>query len=216
MDSINTITTMGNTCIKPTVPNATSNDNHFFHEIQQNIQNGISINPPELSLNNISADSFAKFELSGLTLKCKVLHIYDGDTCDVGFKLFGVPLQRRLRLRWINTEEIRQSTKLADEVREQRKQRAIDAKYRLVEMLTGTKPKDDDDCKSVINNTTKEIWVKFCNDDNFSRSVSEIYLDSKLTTSVHELMIKEGHSELFDKYESAADIVDIKLQLKLE
>jgi len=206
---------MGNICTKSTASNESNNNGHFFHEIKKNIQNGISINPQTSSLGNIPHDEFTKFQLSGLTLKCKVLHIYNGDTCDVGFELYGVALQRRLRLRWINTEEIRQSTKLVQEVREQRKQNAIYAKYRLVEMLTGSKPTDDTECKQFINATPKDIWVKFYDDDNFSRSVSEIYLDDKFKTSVHELMIKEGHSELFDKYENKTDIANIKIQLHL-
>lgn len=205
---------MGNTCVKSAQDHEDDRD-HFMYEIESNVKKGMTIHQSKIPLGSINKDEFNAFQLNGLVVRAKVIDVYDGDTCDIGFCLYGVPLCRRLRLRWINTEEIRQSKKLEEEERNRRKQNALNAKYRLVELVTGNKPANNEDCEKFIENNGKEIWVKFYNDDSFSRTVSEIYLNDEMTISVHETMIKEGHSELFGKYENASDLNEIKIKLNI-
>ena len=160
------------------------------------------------NLSSIPKSDFIKFNLDGVVTECKVLDVYDGDTVTVGFIINNVPLTQRLRLRWINTEEIKQKNNKSDDVKNELIKNALNAKYRLVELLTGIYPDSNKDCKEIIKNNKKTCYVKFYKNDSFGRSISEIYLDKQLKKCVNIMMIKENHSKLFLKYENNKDEIE--------
>jgi hypothetical protein len=169
---------------------------------KNNIFELMKSNNKKRKLESIKISEFNKFNLDGVISECKVLDVYDGDTITVGFLINNTPLSQRLRLRWINTEEIKQSKNKPENIKIELIQRALIAKYRLVELLTGVYPSPNNSCKDIIKNNKKTFYVKFYKNDSFGRSISELYLDKDLKQCINLIMINENHSELFLKYET--------------
>ena len=161
--------------------------------------NGITY---ENNIKNSRPEEFKKINLNNLIIPAKVIDVYDGDTCTMGFSMYGVYLKKRCRLRWVNTEEIKQRKKgKTEEQRIALKRKALDAKHRLIELLTDVFPQNDTQCDGIIKRNTKIVYVKFFKDDPFGRGIAEIYLDKEMKRPVHQILIDEGHSELYTKYE---------------
>jgi endonuclease YncB( thermonuclease family) len=174
---------------------------HWFSRVADNAiqeSNGISI---DNNIAKMTEKDFTEIDLNGLIVPAKLIDIYDGDTCTIGFKVYGVPLKKKCRLRWINTEEIKQSRKKPEKERFELKAKAYAAKYRLTDLMTDIQVCNEEDCGKAIKNNKKIVYVKFFENDSFDRSISEIYLDKALTKPIHKILIKEGHSKLFTKYE---------------
>lgn len=117
-----------------------------------------------------------KFSLEGQTKLCKVVSVYDGDTCNVVFDHNGVINRWNVRMNGYDTPEMRPSKKLPN--RDEIKQKAI---------------KSRDFLKSLICNKDQLVYIKCGEFDKYGRLLGEIYINENDEDSVNSLMIKTGH-----------------------
>jgi endonuclease YncB( thermonuclease family) len=115
------------------------------------------------------------FTMKGKKLLCKVIDVYDGDTCNIVFELNKEVLHYRFRLFGINCKELKPSKNL--ENREEYIKLAKDAKKALED--------------KVLN---KICYIEFVEEEKFGRLMGTIYSDEKKTINYNELMIKDGHA----------------------
>ena len=117
-----------------------------------------------------------KFSLEGHTKLCKVVSVYDGDTCNVVFDHNGVINRWNIRMNGYDTPEMRPSKKLPN--RDEIKQKAIQSR---------------DFLKSLIFNSEQLVYLKCGKFDKYGRLLGEIYINENDEDSVNSLMIKTGH-----------------------
>ena len=117
-----------------------------------------------------------KFSLEGQTKLCKVVSVYDGDTCNVVFDHNGVINRWNVRMNGYDTPEMRPSKKLPN--RDEIKQKAILSR---------------DFLKSLIFNNEQLVYLKCGKFDKYGRLLGDIYINENDEESVNSLMIKTGH-----------------------
>tara|TARA_B100001027_G_C16208199_1_gene303855 strand:- start:133 stop:573 length:441 start_codon:yes stop_codon:yes gene_type:complete len=117
-----------------------------------------------------------KFSLEGQTKLCKVVSVYDGDTCNVVFDHNGVINRWNVRMNGYDTPEMRPSKKLPN--RDEIKQKAILSR---------------DFLKSLIFNNEQLVYLKCGKFDKYGRLLGDIYINEDDEESVNSLMIKTGH-----------------------
>jgi len=117
-----------------------------------------------------------KFSLEGQTKLCKVVSVYDGDTCNVVFDNNGVINRWNVRMNGYDTPEMRPSKKLPN--RDEIKQKAILSR---------------DFLKSLIFNNEQLVYLKCGKFDKYGRLLGDIYINEDDKDSVNSLMIKSGH-----------------------
>ena len=121
-----------------------------------------------------------EFTLKGNIHLAKVVRVYDGDTCYCVFKVDDKYQQFRIRMLGYDSPEMRPPTSLTDDEREQIKQKALESKAKLEEL--------------VLN---KLVYV-YCGDfDNFGRVIAEIKVDKQDSETVNQIMINEGYGEVY-------------------
>lgn len=153
-------------------------------------------------LSDLKSEKFSKFDFNGVCCPCRVIDIYDGDTCNVGIKWDDKYIQLRLRLKGINTAEIKPKKNI--ENRDRVIEDAYFAKKKLIEFCTDICPKDcksKKECVEIMEKNKKILYVKMYHFDVFGRVVSELYLDSEYKQCVNTKMVDEGYAIKFDKYE---------------
>ena len=117
-----------------------------------------------------------KFSLEGKTKLCKVVSVYDGDTCNVVFDHNGVINRWNVRMNGYDTPEMRPSKKLPN--RDEIKQKAIQSR---------------DFLKSLIFNNEQLVYLKCGKFDKYGRLLGDIYINENDEESVNSVMIKTGH-----------------------
>jgi endonuclease YncB( thermonuclease family) len=117
-----------------------------------------------------------KFSLEGQTKLCKVVSVYDGDTCNVVFDNNGVINRWNVRMNGYDTPEMRPSKKLPN--RDDIKQKAILSR---------------DFLKSLIFNNEQLVYLKCGKFDKYGRLLGDIYINEDDEEPVNNLMIKTGH-----------------------
>lgn len=150
---------------------------------------------------NLNIEEFEKFNFNGLVCPCRILNVYDGDTCTAGINWNNKYIQLRLRLKGINSPEIKPSKKLAN--RDEIIKQAYLAKSKMIEYCTDVIPNNCQskaDCEEIMKKNTKILYVKMYNFDAFNRVVSELYLDQDFKISINKLMIDGGYAVKFTKY----------------
>ncbi len=118
-----------------------------------------------------------KFSIDGQMKLCKVVDIYDGDSCRVVFKNNNILNKWNVRMNGYDSPEIRPSKKL--ENRDEIKKKAIEAKNYL---------------KSLIMNENQLVNLKCFDFDKYGRLLGEIYINKTDTESVNDLMIKNNYA----------------------
>jgi endonuclease YncB( thermonuclease family) len=117
-----------------------------------------------------------KFSLEGKTKLCKVVSVYDGDTCNVVFDNNGVINRWNVRMNGYDTPEMRPSKKLPN--RDEIKQKAIQSR---------------DFLKSLIFNNEQLVYLKCGKFDKYGRLLGDIYINENDEDSVNSTMIKTGY-----------------------
>ena len=117
-----------------------------------------------------------KFTLEGQTKLCKVVSVYDGDTCKVVFDHNGVINRWNVRMNGYDTPEMRPSKSLPN--RDEIKQKAIASRDYL---------------KSLVYNKDQLVYIKCGEFDKYGRLLGDIYINKEDEESVNNLMIKTGH-----------------------
>ena len=156
----------------------------------------------DLDLVDLKLEDFKKFDFNGTCCPCKIIDIYDGDTCIAGIKWNNQYIQIRLRLKGINSAEMKPPKNI--ENRDSIIENAYLAKKKLIEYCTEESPencKSKKECEEIMKKNKKIIYVKMYHFDTFGRVISELYLDPEYNQSINKLMVDNGYAIKFDKYE---------------
>ena len=121
------------------------------------------------------------FSLEGKFVQCKVVNVYDGDTCKVVFPLNGEIYRWNVRLTGYDTPEMRPPR--SQENRDEEIQAAIAAKNFL---------------KSKVMNNEQLVYIKCGEFDKYGRLLGTLYVEETDEVSVNDLMIQNGHGYAYD------------------
>jgi endonuclease YncB( thermonuclease family) len=121
-----------------------------------------------------SNDNIKPFSLNGKKKLCKVVDVYDGDTCKVVFRHCRKLYKWNIRMAGYDSPEMRLPLNCIN--REGKKQLAIEAK----EFLSGM----------IMNNL---VYIHCGNFDKYGRLLGTLYLKKRDDKSVNDIMIEENH-----------------------
>lgn len=113
-----------------------------------------------------------EFSLKDRYKLCKVVNIYDGDTCKVVFSLNNELHKWNIRMAGYDTPEMRPSR--SDPNRDAEKAAAIISRDYL---------------KSLIMNENQLVYIKCGDFDKYGRLLGEIFINKGDETSVNQMMI---------------------------
>nr|QFG74487.1 MAG: hypothetical protein [Megaviridae environmental sample] len=121
------------------------------------------------------------FSLKDQIKKCKVVDIYDGDTCKVVFNLKDKLYKWTIRMEGYDTPEMRPP--LSDPNRDNIKKLAILSKNYLI---------------TLINRPNQLVYIKCGGFDKYGRLLGKIYTDKKCENCVNDIMIEKGYGKPYD------------------
>jgi endonuclease YncB( thermonuclease family) len=140
------------------------------------------------SLENVDLDQIQLFSFEGIDTLCKVVDAYDGDTCTVVFihPTFQHAIKTKVRCLGYDSPEMKlpkisdlgskQEIKKMVEERNKKKELAIAARDRLLELCT---------------QNTNGVRIVFGKNDKYGRPLATFYLDDG--RCINNIMIKEKH-----------------------
>jgi micrococcal nuclease len=117
-------------------------------------------------------DKTPKFSLDGMTFQAKVVKVYDGDTIQAVFELFGKFYRWSCRISHVDTPELKTKD-------EEEKKRGYVTRDKLAELILG---------KIVTLNCGKF--------DKYGRLLVEIVTDEKIV--IHEWLIQGGYAKAYE------------------
>lgn len=121
------------------------------------------------------------FSLEGNFVQCKVVDVYDGDTCKVVFPLNGEIYRWNVRLTGYDTPEMRPPR--SQENRDEEIKAAHAAKIFLI---------------SKVMNENQLVYIKCGEFDKYGRLLGTLYVEETDEVSVNDLMIQHGHGYAYD------------------
>ena len=121
------------------------------------------------------------FSLDGNFVECKVVDVYDGDTCKVVFPLNQKMYRWNVRLTGYDTPEMRPPR--SQENREQE----INAARLARDFL-----------KSKVMNDDQLVFIKCGEFDKYGRLLGTLFINQEDEVSVNDLMIQNGHGYAYD------------------
>lgn len=137
-----------------------------------------------IDLKDIKFTDIDTFSFVGYEGECKVVDIYDGDTCYIVFVLDGKITKCKIRLSYINAPEINTEN-------------GIKSRNRLIELflddkLDNTHHYTRNEIREILGNIKKLSTVKLHNFDKYGRILGEIFLDNNKEKSVNTILLDEG------------------------
>jgi endonuclease YncB( thermonuclease family) len=129
-----------------------------------------------LTLDDCTVDNCPVFNFANEVKECKVVDVYDGDTCKVCFAMGGGFYKFAVRMLGYNTHEMKQ--KRDDPQAASNKASAIAARDYLRGLVLG-----------------KRVFIQCQEQDKYGRILGRIYLDHTLAPSVcvNDMMLTSGH-----------------------
>jgi len=124
---------------------------------------------------NRATKATKEFSLAGKLKLCKVVDVYDGDTCKVVFRHCRKLYRWDIRMNGYDSPEIRLPLDCPD--RDAKKQLAIDSRKYLKTLLQ-EKPL---------------VYIRCGNFDKYGRLLGDIFINKKDKISVNELMVMDGY-----------------------
>jgi len=121
------------------------------------------------------------FSLNGEYKLCKVVNVYDGDTCKVVFDFNGCLTKWNIRMEGYDSPEMRISKN--DPYREEKKIKAIKAKEYF---------------KNLVMNDKQLVYIKCGEFDKYGRLLGHLYLNKNDQISVNELMIDNNFGYVYN------------------
>ena len=121
-----------------------------------------------------------KFTLENQIKICKVVDVYDGDTCRVVFNLNNQLNKWTIRMNGYDTPEMRPSRNL--ENRDEIKKKAIESRDYL---------------KSLIMNENQLVYLHCGEFDKYGRLLGEIYVNKDDEKSVNQLMVENKYGYVY-------------------
>jgi len=154
-----------------------------------------------ISIKNIDTDEIPEFGLiQNKKYKCKIVNIYDGDTCDILLKEYNRYFIVRIRLSGIDTPEI--APPLNQENRENEVILAKRARNYFINITTNQHINIDNyeitkkDIKNLLQNNKKIIFFTYEKKEKYGRALGILSLKHKI--NINELLIKEGYANNYN------------------
>ena len=129
--------------------------------------------------------NFKSFSLEGLKTNCKIISVYDGDTCTIGFIRKGEFFQTKVRMLGYDSPEMK--PKLSVPNRDKEIAAAKKAKQFLIDLTQD-----------------KIIWVEFGKFDKYGRPLATLFIKNNIyccmstEININELMVEKGHGYRYD------------------
>ena len=138
--------------------------------------------------------------LEGREIKAKITNVYDADTCRAVFYLGDKLVKYTVRLKGIDTPEIR--PKKSVEFREQEIKAAKKSRNRFIQLCTDQSIELDKEYKKseiqkIIDNNRKIVYLKCHEFDKYGRLLANIYEDLN-KSSLNQMLIDEGFAYKYD------------------
>ena len=130
--------------------------------------------------NNINNET-PFFSLDNTFCECKVVDVYDGDTCKVVFPFSDKIYRWNVRLLGYDTPERRPSKS------KENRDDEIKAAYAARDFLI-----------SKVMNPQQTVYIKCGKFDKYGRLLGTLFVKKDDTNSVNDLMIQEGHGYAYD------------------
>ena len=121
------------------------------------------------------------FSLEDTYCQCKVVNVYDGDTCKVVFPFSGKMYRWNVRLTGYDTPEMRPPRSQANRDEE------IKAAYAARDFLRGK-----------VMNENQLVYIKCGEFDKYGRLLGTLFLEETDLISVNDMMIQQGHGYAYD------------------
>jgi endonuclease YncB( thermonuclease family) len=128
-----------------------------------------------------ASNSTPFFSLKNKFKLCKVVDVYDGDSCKVVFSLRGEVNKWTIRLKGYDTPELRPS-----KLKENREEEIACAK------------KARDYLSKLVMNEGQLVYIKCGDFDKYGRLLGTLFLKEKDVLSVNQMMIDNGHGYKYD------------------
>lgn len=140
------------------------------------------------------------FSLEGREIKAKITNVYDADTCRAVFYLADKLVKYTIRLKGIDTPEIR--PKKTVEFREQEIKAAKKSRNRFIQLCTDQSIEIEKEYKkkeiqNLIDNNKKIVILKCHEFDKYGRLLATIYEDTT-KNSLNQVLIDEGYAYAYD------------------
>ena len=147
---------------------------------------------------NLTNDDVELFTLNGRDFNCKVVDIYDADTCKVIFNLDNKVSKFSVRLTGIDTPEMKPPKN--SPTRDEEKIAAKKARNRLFQLVTNVSIELETlykkkEIKELLKNNTKLVSIKCGDFDKYGRLLGELYIDGNCA---NQMLINEGHAYAYD------------------
>ena len=128
------------------------------------------------TLDDCTADNCPEFNFAGQIKECKVVDVYDGDTCKVVFAMGAGFYKFAVRMLGYNTHEMKQ--KKDDPNAATNKASAVAARDYLRNLVLG-----------------RRVFIQCQEQDKYGRILGRLYLDYSLTPQVcvNDMMLASGH-----------------------
>jgi len=132
------------------------------------------------SLDDCTADNCHEFNFDGQINECKVVDVYDGDTCKVCFSMGDGFYKFAVRMLGYNTHEMKQ--KRDDPNAATNKASAVAARDYLRNLVLG-----------------KRVFIHCHEQDKYGRILGRLYLDRTLSPQVcvNDMMLASGHGFVY-------------------
>ena len=148
-------------------------------------------------LKSLSNEDIDDFSFNKIETFCKVVDVYDGDTCRIVFYYKKDPIKIKIRSYGYNCPEI--YPRLSEPNREDIMRKAVISRNRLIELVTDCKLNNHheytkNDIKDILKNNKKIIYMSLLGFGKYGRVLGKFYLDKKKKQCVNDMMIKDGYA----------------------
>ena len=141
------------------------------------------------------------FSLNGKEFICKIVNVYDADTCRAVFFLNGDLVKYTIRLLGVDSPEIRPPSK--DKYRKYQIIEAKKSRNRLIQLSTDCNIEINSEftknkIQKMINNNKKLVKIKCDEFDKYGRLLANLYTDENPEKSLNKILIDEGYAYAYD------------------
>ena len=149
------------------------------------------------------------FTLQGKEFECKVVNVYDADTCRIVFFLNGDLVKYTVRLKGLDSPEIRPPSK--DKYREYQIKEAKKSRNRLIQLCTDCDITIENNLsknkiQKLINENKKIIKIKCEEFDKYGRLLGNLYINDNCKNCyndcncicINDKLIEEGYAYKYD------------------
>jgi endonuclease YncB( thermonuclease family) len=159
--------------------------------------------PPDNSTvvkNNLTLYTYSNtpsFSLDGIKCFARIVNVKDGDTVDAVIPFEGKFYKFTVRLKGIDTHEMKSQDP-------GKRQKAIQARNRLLQLIGVTTPFDIDtqftrtEIKELCKKDLCIVWLNCFEFEKYGRLIADIYPNVDTPMSFSELLIKERHAVPYD------------------